>query len=132
MIELPVDRKKFARVARQYQLRMLAPRRLWKGGWYITVWNSRRRRWEDSCDVHPDLDSGPFLKHEEKWATTQLSGYRALHPRRRFRLQPIGAPWILDFYCDLVWDPDAPERGEWFERWGGGSPLWRMLGRRPS
>ena len=125
MIELPVDRKKFARVARQYQLRMLAPRRLWKGGWYIATWNSTLRRWESAYK----FVDGPFLKYEEKLARATLIGAIVHYPRRRFRLQSVGAPWLLDFYHDLVWNPDAPERADWFEAWGGGSPLWKMLGR---
>ena len=127
MIELPLNPTRYSRLVE----RLLVPRRIWKGGWYITLWNSRRRRWEAPFGIpDPDLDCGPFLKNQEKWARAQLACFRALFPRWRFRLQPIGAPWILDFYDDLVWYPDDPDRA-WFEKWGGASPLWRMLGRKP-
>jgi hypothetical protein len=111
--------------------RLLVPRRIWKGGWCISRWNSRRRRWEVPFDIHPDLECGPFLKYQQKWARAQLACFQALYPRSRFRLQPVEARWILDFYDDLVWYPDDPDR-EWLEVWGGGSPLWRLLGRQPA
>jgi len=130
MIELPVDRRKFLRAARQFQLRMLVPRLIWRGGWYIALWDSRRRRWEPAFDI-PDLECGPFLRHQKKWARAQIAGFRLLYPRWRFRLQPVGAKWILDLYTDHVWCPDDPDR-DWFERWGGGSPLWKMLRGQPA
>ncbi len=128
MIELPLNSRLYTRMVE----RLLVPRRIWRGGWYIAFWNSRRRRWEDACSVpDPDLDGGPFLRHQERWARAQLACFRALFPCWRFRLQPIGAPWMLDYFDELIWHPDHPWRA-WFENWGGGSPLWQLLGRHPA
>ena len=111
--------------------RLLVPRRIWKGGWYVSVWNSGIRCWEPAFAMFASLDLSdwPFLKHQEKRARAQVVLARLLFPRRRFRLQRIGAPWLLKFCEDLVWCSDAPERA-WFEYWGGDSPLWRMLERK--
>ena len=54
-----------------------------------------------------------------------------LYPGRRFRLKPIKARQILDFYHDIIWKPDASER-LLLECWGDFSPLWRILGRAPA
>ena len=128
MIELPLNADRYERMIE----RLLVPKRIWKGGWYVTVWNSRARLYFPAgTDVDSDLEYGPFLRHEEKAARAYLACLRALYPRRRFRLQRIGAPWLISFYSDIVRDSDDPERAQWFEKWGGGSPLWRMLGRQP-
>ena len=125
LIELPLNAARYERTVE----RLLVPRRIWKGGWYIATWSPRWRHWESAYRINPSLDWGPFLKYQEKRAWVAIIGARVLYPHRRFRLQPVGAPWLLNFYSDIVCDPDSPERSKWFEKWGGGSPLWRMLGR---
>ena len=126
MIKLHVNPKQYTSMLE----RLLVPRRIWKGGWYVSFWNSRRQRWVPAFNIY-DLNCGPFLKHQKKRARAQLAFFQKLLPRCRFRLQPIGAAWLLNFYDGLVWCPDDPDR-KWFEAWGGGSPLWRLLGRQPA
>ena len=130
MIELPLNPRRFSRKAKRFELWMLVPRRIWQGGWLLQIWSSKERRWK-RCTL--DDDDGYFLSNEREYADSWLSDRRKVYPHRRFRLQRINGQRFVDFYQDLVWNPDADAPGRsWFEWWGGGSPLWRMLGRRPS
>jgi hypothetical protein len=128
LIELPLNASRYKHMIE----RLLVPKRIWMGGWNIAVWDSRERRWWPLCDTWIGINARPFLKHQENLARAELLRYRAIYPRMRFRLQPIGAPWLLRYYGDIIWNPHDPDRAEWFEKWGGGSPLWRMLGRQPA
>ena len=96
----------------------------------LVVWESRERRWAPAYILTRSMADEPFLRNQEKIAKACLAAFRKLYPRRRFRLQPVGAKWLMGFYDDLVLFPDDPDR-EWFERWGGGSLLWQLLGRQP-
>jgi len=127
MIELPLNPRRFNRIAKRFELWILVPRRIWQGGWLLQVWSSKERRWK-RCTF--DDDDGYFLSNERGYADSWLSDRRKVYPHLRFRLQQISGERFVDFYQDLVWNPDASGRS-WFEWWGGGSPLWRMLGRKP-
>ena len=125
MIELPLNPRRFNRIAKRFGLmmlvQMLVPRRIWQGGWLLQVWSSKERRWK-RCT----LDTGYFRSNERREAHSWLSDRRKQYPHRRFRLQRINGQ---DFYQDLfgiltLWDGyGSCGRVE-------GSPLWRMLGRK--
>jgi hypothetical protein len=112
MIELPLGAREFDRMLEW----ILTPNRIWRGGWHL-VWNSKKRHWQHGGIV--DIDDGPFLRYERSKARKHLAVARAVYRQRRFRLQPIGAKWIMGSCGDILWDLDHPERAEWFEGWGG-------------
>ena len=135
MIELPLNVARYKHMLE----RLLVPVGIWKGGWLLQVWEPKEGRWKRSTlDIQHlawmlgwNLEDGYFLWYENSEARFCLLGCRELYPGRRFRLKPIKARQILDFYHDLIWKPDAPER-LLLECWGDFSPLWRILGRAPA